>query len=159
MTLYFLIRVWYNQNKKGECMKFYVYSRQRAAQESRVISEPTLIISITDPGRELNDFAENEHIKAICRVQFDDVTRNNARECDVLMTPRHAELIKQYVRRYIDEVECIIVHCEGGVSRSAGIMAAIRKYLLGDDSAIRNSGRYLPNKHCYDLMLNALEGY
>jgi predicted protein tyrosine phosphatase len=140
-------------------MKFYVYSRQRAAMESERISEPTLIISITDPERDLNTFAENEHIRAICRVQFDDVTRANARECDVLMTPRHAELIKQYLKRYIDEVESVIVHCEGGISRSAGIMAAIQKYLLGDDSAIRKDGRYLPNGHCYELMLNALESY
>jgi protein-tyrosine phosphatase len=75
------------------------------------------------------------------------------------MTPRHAELIKQYLKRYIDEVESVIVHCEGGISRSAGIMAAIQKYLLGDDSAIRKDGRYLPNGHCYELMLNALESY
>ena len=58
---------------------------------------------------------------------------------------------------YKDKVECIIVHCEVGVSRSAGVMAAIQKYLTGDDSAIFNNGAFSPNMYCYRMMLDAFE--
>ena len=136
-------------------MNFYVLSRQKAMNESYRLNEPTLIISITDPALDLNSFADNKNIVAICRVQFDDVTKDNARPCDVLMSTRDADKIKEYVISYMDKVETVIVHCEGGISRSAGVMAAIQRYITGDDSAIMNSSRYLPNDHCYRLMLSA----
>ena len=136
-------------------MNFYVLSRQKAMNESYRLNEPTLIISITDPALDLNSFADNKNIVAICRVQFDDVTKDNARPCDVLMSTRDADKIKEYVISYMDKVETVIVHCEGGISRSAGVMAAIQRYITGDDSAIMNSSRYLPNDHCYRLMLKA----
>lgn len=140
-------------------MEFYVYSRQKAKSESYRLKVPTLIISITDPLSTLNTFAQNRNIVSICRVQFDDVTRENAGPDDILMRVQDAQKIRDYVRAYADKVECIIVHCEAGISRSAGVMAAIQKYLLGDDSEIFNSNLYLPNEHCYRLMTSALEGY
>ena len=136
-------------------MNFYVLSRRKAMNESYRLNEPTLIISITDPALDLNSFADNKNIVAICRVQFDDVTKDNARPCDVLMSTRDADKIKEYVISYMDKVETVIVHCEGGRSRSAGVMAAIQRYITGDDSEIMNSSRYLPNDHCYRLMLSA----
>ena len=123
--------------------------------ESYRLTVPTLIISITDPALDLNSFANNKNIVAVCRVQFDDVTKANARPSDVLMSPRDADKIKEYVISYMDKVETVIVHCEGGISRSAGVMAAIQRYITGDDSEIMNSSRYLPNDHCYRLMLSA----
>ena len=136
-------------------MNFYVLSRQSAKSESYRLTEPTLIISITDPALELNSFADNKNIVGICRVQFDDVTKENARPSDVLMSPEDAAKIKDYVISYMDKVENVIVHCEGGISRSAGVMAAIQRYITGDDSSILHSSRYLPNDHCYRLMLKA----
>jgi protein-tyrosine phosphatase len=85
------------------------------------------------------------------------VTEENARPEDVLMSDSDAAKIKDYVLRYKDRVECIIVHCEVGVSRSAGVMAAIQKYLTGDDSAIFNNGAFSPNMYCYRMMLDAFE--
>ena len=140
-------------------MEFYVYSRQKAKSESYRLKVPTLIISITDPFGSLNTFAQNRNIVSICRVQFDDVTRENAGPDDILMRVQDAQKIRDYVRAYADKVECIIVHCEAGISRSAGVMAAIQKYLLGDDSEIFNSNLYLPNEHCYRLMTSAFDGY
>ena len=138
-------------------MKFLVYSRQRAKRESYRISEPTLIISITDPILGPNVFARNSNIIGLCRLQFDDVTEENARAEDVLMSDSDALKIKDYVLRYKDRVACIIVHCEVGVSRSAGVMAAIQKYLIGDDSAIFAEDAFSPNMYCYRKMLDAFE--
>ena len=138
-------------------MKFFVYSRQRAKRESYRISEPTLIISITDPSLAPNTFARNSNIIGLCRLQFDDVTEENARPEDVLMSDSDALKIKDFVLRYKDRAECIIVHCEVGVSRSAGVMAAIQKYLTGDDSAIFGNDAFSPNMYCYRKMLDAFE--
>ena len=138
-------------------MKFLVYSRQKAKRESYRINEPTLIISITDPILGPNTFARNSNIVSICRVQFDDVTEENARPEDVLMTSSDASKIKDYVLKNKDRVNSIIVHCEVGVSRSAGVMAAIQKYLIGDDSAIFNDDAFSPNMYCYRMMLDAFE--
>lgn len=139
-------------------MKFYVYSRQKAKRESYRLSEPTLIISITDPILGPNTFARNSNIIGLCRLQFDDVDEDTCSSGDILMTSEDAAKIKDYVLAYKDKVECIIVHCEVGVSRSAGVMAAIQKYLIGDDSAIFNNDTFSPNKHCYKLMLDAFFG-
>jgi protein-tyrosine phosphatase len=138
-------------------MNFYVYSRQKAKRASYKIKEPTLIISITDPLLNINTFAPNSNIVSICRVQFDDVNEENARPGEVLMTSQDAAKIKEHLMTYKDKVESIIVHCEVGVSRSAGIMAAIQKYMIGDDSAIFDNDKFSPNMHCYNLMLSALE--
>lgn len=138
-------------------MNFFVYSRQKAKRESYRLNEPTLIISITNPILGPNVFSRNSNIIGLCRLQFDDVTEENARPEDVLMSESDALKIKDYVLRYKDSVECIIVHCEVGVSRSAGVMAAIQKYLLGDDSAIFNNSAFSPNMYCYRMMLDAFE--
>ena len=138
-------------------MKFFVYSRQRAKRESYRISEPTLIISITDPSLIPTSFARNSNIIGLCRLQFDDVTEENARPEDVLMSDSDALKIKDYVLRYKDRADCIIVHCEVGVSRSAGVMAAIQKYLIGDDSAIFSNEAFSPNMYCYRKMCDAFE--
>jgi predicted protein tyrosine phosphatase len=139
-------------------MDFFVYSRAKAKRESYRIKKPTLIISITDPGLNPNAFARNSNIVGLCRLQFDDVDEDTCSEGDILMTSEDAAKIRDYVLAYKDKVECIIVHCEVGVSRSAGVMAAIQKYLIGDDSAIFNNDAFSPNKHCYKLMLTAFFG-
>jgi protein-tyrosine phosphatase len=137
-------------------MKFFVYSRAKAKKASYKINEPTLIISITDPAKTPNVFAKNSNIVSICRVSFDDTDPDILINGEVLMTQSDANKIKDFIMAYKNKVETIIVHCEAGISRSAGICAAIQKYLTGDDSAIFDSHYFCPNMHCYRLMLNAL---
>lgn len=52
----------------------------------------------------------------------------------------------------------MLVHCEAGISRSAGVAAAaaISKYLDQDDLTIFNSHSYYPNFLCYYYVLEAL---
>ena len=66
--------------------------------------------------------------------------------------------IKEFIQRYEEDesIDLIIVHCEAGVSRSAGVAAAIMKYLWNDDSAIFDNKRYHPNMLCYRTVLNKL---
>ena len=85
-------------------MDFYVYSRQKAKRESYKINEPTLINAITDSLLNLNVFARNNNIVSICRLQSDDVTEENSRPGNVVMTEQDAIKIKDYVMVCKDEV-------------------------------------------------------
>jgi predicted protein tyrosine phosphatase len=70
-----------------------------------------------------------------------------------LFTENDADQILDFVESH-PEAELIIVHCDGGVSRSAGIAAALSKILTGSDFNIFNSKRYQPNMHVYRTILN-----
>ncbi|MBR1496099.1 MAG: metallophosphoesterase [Oscillospiraceae bacterium] len=52
--------------------------------------------------------------------------------------------------------ETLIVHCDAGISRSAGVAAAIGKCCNGDDRAFFRGGRYCPNMWCYRKTMAAL---
>lgn len=138
-------------------MKIFVMSRANAKRASYSWSIPVLIISITDTDKHLNSFSKNNpNIKAVCKVQFDDVDYETKLPHEMLMSEADAFKIKQYVDTYKDEVESIIVHCEAGISRSSGIAAAIGKVLNGSDDFIFDNRRFCPNMHCYSLMLRTL---
>ena len=53
----------------------------------------------------------------------------------------------------------LVVNCEGGISRSAGIAAAISKYFNGNDHHYFHKSRFVPNMRCYRLVLDALHKY
>ena len=63
--------------------------------------------------------------------------------------------IKEFVEQVKDRVERIIVHCKAGVSRSAGVGAAILYALNGDDMRVFRDKYSLPNMTCYRKVLNA----
>lgn len=68
--------------------------------------------------------------------------------------------ITDFVKKYESsnkEVN-LIVNCEAGQSRSAGVAAAIMKYLYNDDTPIFNNSKYTPNMLCYNKILYSLMG-
>lgn len=55
----------------------------------------------------------------------------------------------------------LIVHCSAGISRSAGVAAAIHEALgwpiaNARDNDVFRDGKFAPNMHCYRTMLRAL---
>lgn len=74
------------------------------------------------------------------------------------MSDKDALKIKEVIEETKEEVTEIWVHCDAGVSRSAGVAAAIGKYLNDDDMFVFGSPRYSPNITCYRKTLNALIG-
>jgi predicted protein tyrosine phosphatase len=113
----------------------------------------TAIISITDYGDEKNIFYDADWLKAVFEIQFDDVDEGG-HHC---ITFSQADEIAEFVLRVRKKVQRIIVHCEFGQSRSAGIAAAICQYLNKHDDGILVNRRYYPNKTCYHYMLSALK--
>lgn len=118
------------------------------------------IISIRTPDDEQAVFnLENDTIKDILHLSFYDVSTEAQDICKgyPAMTDDDALKIKEFVLKWKDKVDTIIVHCDAGVSRSAGVAAGILDGLNQDSSQIFDNNRYLPNSLCYRKTLNAFK--
>lgn len=139
-------------------MLINILSREACIDAMSVLDFPTLVISIHTPECDTQrgiPTAETNlvHVEFF---EFHDIDR--PQDGCVLMNESDAERIKSVVDKYKDSVKQILVHCDAGISRSAGIGAAIALYLNGDDKWVWNSWMYYPNRLCYSLMLKAFFG-
>ena len=136
-------------------MRVIVMSRKDAVRYSfGPHEEETAVVSISTPFQQYGAGIYKSRyngIHSILRLEFDDV------DCgEEAITEFDAMRIKGYVEA--NKEKTIIIHCDAGVSRSAGIAAALMKHYNGDDSEIFDNPRYVPNMLCYRIMLNVLEG-
>lgn len=136
-------------------MKILVMSRAEIEKKYLQFSIPTAIISIrcfTD--KTLPKISLTDYVTDILFLRFDDLEATD--KYKTFMTYEDAEAVRDFVQKVKDKVEQIVVHCDAGVSRSAGVAAAIGKYLNDDDMFIFGRPRYAPNKTCYQRTLSAL---
>ena len=127
--------------------KLWRYSSSRNNEKTAVIS-----ISHCDQNQLYLQNNPDNGSEAICRVCFDDVEigmNNCITDCD-------AEKISSFVNGVIGRKDKLIVQCEAGVSRSAGVAAAIMKRYANNDMLVWGNSRYCPNKTCYRKVLAAL---
>ena len=136
-------------------VKVIVMNRKEAEKYSfRTHFDESAMISVSTPDERynLNIYGSlYNRIKRILRLEFDDVDRGS-----LAMTEEDAASIAEFVEE--NKGRTIIVHCDAGISRSAGIAAAIMKHYNGDDSPIFNNPWYCPNMLCYRMVLEQLEG-
>ena len=90
-------------------------------------------------------------MKDLLFEQFDDVD-----DPDCGMSTEQAENIVAFVRKHENDNVDIIVSCQYGQSRSAGIAAAIAAYLGQDEMKIFSNSNKMPNMRCYALVCQAL---
>ena len=115
-----------------------------------------IIISISTPHVEYSEFpfcTATNNVIDICEVQFFDLD-NTYPIKKGLMEFKDAKKIAEFVSYYKDKI--IIVHCDAGQSRSAGVAAALSKYYNNDDSEYFDNPRFTPNMWCYRQIMNAL---
>ena len=106
------------------------------------------IISIYSNGDIPCRLFQNKNIKYVAKWCFDDLTDDRG------ITQEQANQIASFVKRH-KEINTMVVHCDAGISRSAGIAAAISKWYFGTDEWVFNSDLYVPNMRCYDFMIKA----
>ena len=131
------------------------YCEQRHRGES-------VIISISDPNMvyDAEPFCSPENrVTAILPLCFSDADRPGidvygleVEERD-LMRDEDARKAVRFVRANRNKL--ILVHCDAGISRSAGVAAAIAEYYDGDARRFFESGQYTPNRWCYSKMMSA----
>ena len=141
-----------------------VMSRENAVQCCREKHrQPSVIISISDPNRtyDTGPFCSKENgVTAILPLSFCDADGPGkdvyGRDVDEsnLMQDEDAAKIARFVRENRDKL--IIVHCDAGFSRSAGVGAAIAKYFTGDAKRYFGGVDYEPNMWCYSKTMMAL---
>ena len=131
-------------------MKISIMSRSMAVQamQSNLHGEKTVIISITEPGLDIPDF-KNKDLLAVYPMHFWDIEEPLG---DWLPASREdVRGIREFIDRYRDAAQHILVHCAAGISRSSAAAAAISEY-LGIKHQIFSIRRYRPNIHVYQLM-------
>ena len=142
-----------------------VMSRMAAAEYcARRHSEESVIISISTPdlyyGYLKIEKTDKNNVTDILNLSFMDC--DTPGEADVYGSPTTEQdlMNDEDAKKVVDFVEKnkenkIIVHCDGGISRSSAVVAAILKAYTGDDSRIFDSPRYSPNMWVYRKVLEA----
>ena len=126
-------------------------------------ANPTIMISVSDPRmfyRSIPFITQENGIREILPLSFADADHpgtdvyRHAVSTDDLIQDEDAEQIAALLCRHPRLP--VIVHCDAGISRSAGIGAAILKYYNRDDSPVFDNPIFHPNMLCYRKTLEAL---
>jgi len=117
--------------------------------------EKIAVISIINHGEDFPSLLNNPNngIEAQCSVYFNDVELGMY-NC---ITDDDAEKIASFVNEIADKKDRLIIQCGYGVSRSAGVAAAIMKHFADNDMLIWGNPRYRPNITCYRKVLEAFD--
>lgn len=110
----------------------------------------TLVISTSSDGP--IKFQGEE--KNVIRFDFDDIEKN---EEGKWFTEEDAKNIVAFLNSHdLKKVDKIICSCDGGVSRSSAMAAALSLYFNGNDWNIWGNAQYVPNSTVYRTLLNVL---
>lgn len=108
------------------------------------------IISITEPDVTEANLMQGWY--AVHRAVFHDAEPQKVvRDPLIVMTAKHAEDIVNFVHTVATNVKTIVIHCKGGISRSA----AVAKWIAEAYGLPFNEGYDLYNKHVYRQLVNA----
>ncbi len=142
-------------------MEVKILSRTKAVKLSYTdFEKDKIIISIKDPWAEKAQFnGGNGSIKENLYLSFYDISEETKEIFGGYssMSPDDALKIAHFVNKWKNKVDTIWVHCEVGVSRSAGIAMAITEYLNMDLKPILENPAYSPNMLCYELTKKAFK--
>lgn len=115
-----------------------------------------ILISVREPREETITFPSNLHRQAILQLVFSDINTvgldNKWQQVPqvILFSIKHAEDILKFLNDNSSSKR-LICQCTAGISRSAGIAAAISKIVYDDDTYFHK--RYIPNSRVRSIIL------
>ena len=115
------------------------------------LDEDFILISITNPWTRHVRIPTNKHCNGILRLRFHDTAQKQRGK--VHFRHRHAQRIKRFVLRH--DTGFIICQCRAGISKSAGVGAALAKYYNLDVEEYFTTGGYVPNLLVFRTLLEA----
>lgn len=126
-----------------------VTSRQHVSDIASFCPDPHIIISITDNSREFPEININAKCIGVLRMKFGDVDDQKfADACKVsLFSAEQAKCILGFVKSNYDAIETIIINCDAGISRSAGVALALHRIYNIRPGDISANPRFSPNFH------------
>lgn len=118
---------------------------------------PYVLISIRNPSDVIPHLLDDNNRIAELFLEFDDVDKDTllqwglkVENC-IAIKDDDAEKIVEFIESYKDKVELIICQCDAGISRSAGVAAALAKVLNNNDKWVFRF--YVPNRTVYGKVL------
>ena len=142
---------------EGDILKLQVLDRSLARTVTH--TEPYAVISIGEPQMKSAPLAASPQCQSVLRLHFSDVASDLPRLRSLThvapFTPEMARQIADFAREQIrNGVNLIVVHCEAGMSRSAGVATALSQFYNHDETPFL--AHYRPNAHVRRLLLEAL---
>jgi predicted protein tyrosine phosphatase len=143
---------------RGPVLSLQVLDRSLAGRCEH--GEPYAFISITVPNVPHPRLVECEACRGTLLLHFSDIDGPLSPTLPMppserLFNREMAEEIASFVRRHLAEgTSLIVVNCDAGVSRSAGVAAALSLHYNGDDSTFRRE--FSPNAWVRKLTGEAL---
>lgn len=120
-------------------------------------SETHAVISIHTPGQP-RTLEPGPRIHVLAIDDADRGPRADESHCiqePRLFSPTDAQAVVAFVRtHHVCGIRRVLIHCDAGISRSAGMAAALAKFYTGDDFWFFKHKR--PNMLVYRLMMEAL---
>ena len=134
-----------------------VLSRREAEDAFCRPKEPYAIISIGDPEQADAALGSDPHCRGVLRLRFHDISdpqlaRHHGLE---IMHGKAARDAVAFALEHGPHVRTLLIHCEAGISRSAGIAAALGLWFHQTDQEFYE--RYIPNAHCKAMVLRAFD--
>ena len=117
------------------------------------IPKNTAIISFSDTEEDYIDFPEGTDV---LKVAFYDVRPHTVSKDHYDKILPQAKDIAEYVYKKMKENKDIICQCDYGISRSAGLAAAIMEAYAGKGIDVFADYRYTPNQFVYNKVLKEL---
>lgn len=141
-------------------MKVEVMNRSTAEARSEIERhEDKIVISIYTPTDTPAAIDRNNptiiDVLQLAFVDSDDTDKDRF-DWTWIFSYQQAYKIFKFIEKWKDKVDRIWIHCDGGVSRSAGVGAAILKAYTNDDSQIFGNPNYYPNMLVYRRTLKVL---
>ena len=137
-------------------MKVRILNKETLKREVLLDHGKIAVISIQSP-KHSEEIDINENVIDILYLFFYDVDKDYPERDIFAMTEEDAERVANFTKRNITRCNTLFVSCDAGISRSAGVAAAILKWWDGNDSPIFK-GPYVPNMRCYNLTYKHLIG-
>lgn len=118
--------------------------------------EPYAVVSITGPDQRMEKaLGDRPQCRGVIHLQFDDIEHVSPNDYyTALMTEEQAQEVVKFVQEAVEHVSLLVIHCEAGMSRSAGVGAALGLYYHQSDRHFHEW--YWPNAHVKSLVLRAL---
>lgn len=131
-------------------MKIIVMNRAQA--ETTVVQGRCAYISLHDSDQTPASLPTTEECQGILRIGTDDVLDGADQGRPIVVFDHtHARQVLDFVQTMIDNIDTLVVHCNGGQCRSPAIAAALSKIMLGDDDVWFRTKR--PNMKVYREIL------
>lgn len=113
---------------------------------------PYAIISIADLSEDFVPMpVQDENLVGSLQIAFGDIYAKASKSYYKLFDRYDARKIWDFVESVEDKIKLLLVHCDGGTSRSPAVAAAISKVYTGHCSIYFDL--YSPNAHVYSTML------